>query len=750
MDYAIYESDSTFEAFQIKRDARYTQIAKLLNGNLTTFFRGAQINFSARQVGSNIERLADYKFSVILQTKRGQFLVREPQVDFEIVENQKFKNITFIITFVVDDYKVAPDEDQAGPLYPDYVSMYTLQSLKKYNAGSYLYGLNFNFFDFFNFGLYNANSGGIPILPKVTSFRGFQMPSKVSYGNYGGLPNILRFDNFYDIGTFIRPVATWDNINQVPLVSGNLGRLIGMDNTRFTAITSEVIYYSAQQLIFNKPSTIEAVSSATDLMLEASGIAIINNPGQLSNSNYDPLDVDRNLYDIGNLVWFYENGGVGAYSQAARLLSFASIQEDINVNEKYVRYTTIDINGAEHSGSDFKLKMVKPSIITRNESISLTSTKLVLAGLPQNAVEIFTKTITPITHTLNRFGGQFEPKTRDVIKFQDDYIEMKWAIDFNTWANSSHNWLKSQLAQIKVTWGLTLTKWVDTTNSWNSLLVNKETINQGTIPFSDILIGQNTKFSIDSDFALVDNMGIHRVNQSGSTVFKTTTLKYPQVDEIAISTRKLNTINSNWEAGYFTETIDKFNNQSTYGTRNLSETKAALCSKALTVPDNIDYSSFTFAPGTIDLKLAQTTQQTDIIYDNTTDVKKLVFYIDLIPKFSETIFNNSKDEFYRYLTKFNISTTNVDDSIKEYINLNILPVFQIADIKIYTKYTKDRNEVVNIFVDENDEIALIQNGYSRNRNAAFKPITDLQGIFTLQIPDNSRISVALKIELEKI
>lgn len=749
VDYAVYEDGVNFEAYQIKRDVRYTEITRLLNGKLTTFFRGAQIDFIARQAGTTIDRLVDYKFSVILQTKRSTFLDQEPQVDFEIIDNRKFKNITFLITFVTDDYKIAPGEDQSGELYPDYISLYVMQSLKKYVGGGYLYGLEYNFYNFFIFGLFNSQAG-IPIGNKITSFRGFQLPSVINYDNYGGAPNVIRFDDFYDISTFIRPTAVWDNINQVPVIAGSLGRLIAMDETKFTAITSEPIYYSAQQLIFDKPNTISAVSPTTDLILQPSGIAIINNPGQISAANYDPLDVHRNVYNMKSLVWFYENGGFGAYTQAINLLSFASIAEDINTVEKYVRYTTIGEDGFETSGADFKLNMARPSMITRNESIVLKAQKLVLPGLPQTAAEVFVKSTVPTAYTLNRFGGQFEPKTRDILKFKDDYIEMKWAIATDTWANASYNWLRSQLAQIKVTWGLATKKWQDTPETWASLTVNKETINQGTIPFSDILIGQNTRFDVSDDFAIVENIGFHRVNQSQSTVFKTPVLKYPQVDEIAISSRKVNILNSNWEAGYFTETIDKFTNIDTYGTRNLKETKAALGSKALAVPDLIQYANFSYAAGVVDQKLSQIAQSTDIIYDNTSKPKTLRFYIDLNPKFRATVYENSKDEFYRYLTNFSISTATIDDAIYQYIDQNIIPVFTIGEIRIYTKAIKDQAATVELFVSGDNEITLLQNGYVRNRNAGYKPVSDLQGIFNIAIPDNSRLSVAMVVILKKI
>lgn len=750
VDYAVYESENTFEALQIKRDVRYTEIAKLQNGNLTTFFRGVRINFEPKQTGANIARLAGYKFSVILRVKRSSFLLLEPQVDFEILEHKKFKNITLIITMVMDDYKMAPGEDPAGETYPDYISMYVTQSLKKYANSGYLYGLNYEFYNFFTFGLFNSLNG-IPVPPKVTNFRAFQMPSMVDYDNYGGASNIIRFDDKYDLSTIIKPTAVWDNINHVPVVAGKLGRLIAMDTTKFTAITSEPIYFSAQQLIFDKSNTISRIQAPKDVVLNPSGIAVINNPGQVSNANYDPLDVHTNLYSMSKLVWFYENGGIGAYAQAAQLLSFASIQDDINNKEKYVRYTVIDENGMESSGADFKLNIIKPSQITRTTSIALESQKVVLTGLPQTAAEIFNQVFQPIAHQLNRFGGQFEPKTRDVLKFQDDYLEMKWTLAKDTWVNASYNWLKSQLAQIKITWGLAGgQKWQDISQSWASLTVSKETINQGTVPFSDFLIGQNTRFIVNNEFGVVENMGYHRVNQLQSTVFKTNDLKYPQVDEIAIAARNINVLNSNWEAGYFTETVDKFNNIDTYGTKNLSETKAALGSKALAVPDIIQCADFSFASGVVDPKLAKDTQVTDIIYDDTSNTRQLRFYIDMAPKFSTTVFEKSKDEFYKYLTVFNISTTSVDDSIHQYIKTNILPVFKIGEIKIYIKSTKDPNAQLEPFVSGANEIALLQAGYIRTRNIGYRPINDLQGIFSVQIPDNSRISVALLVVLDKI
>lgn len=749
VDYVVYESQNVYEAFQIKRDVRYTEIDRLNNGSLTTFFRGVRINFEPRLAGNNITRLAGYKFSTILRVKRSTYLLREPQVDFEILEQKKFKNITFIITLVVDDYKMAPGEDQNGELYPDYVSMYVTQSLKKYNNPGYLYGLNYNFFNFIILGLFNS-VGGLPVLPKITSFRGFQMPSAVNYQNYGGAPNIVRFDDFYDISTFLKPVATWDNVNKVPVIAGNFGRLITMDATKFTAVTSDPIYFSAQQLLFDKPNTIRGVIAPRDVVLATSGIAIINNPGQVTNANYDPLDINTGIYGMQNLVWFYENGGVGAYAQAMQLLSFASIQEDINDREKYVRYTTIDEDGIESTGTDFKLNIIAPSQITRTRSLSLVSQKVVLPGLPQNAAEIFNGVFQPSAHSINRFGGQFEPKTREILKFQDDYLEMKWALEKDTWTNASYNWLKSQLAQIRITWGLTSQKWQNVSQSWNSLAINKDAINQGTVPFSDFLIGQNTRFIVNNEFGLVENMGYHRVNQAQATVFKTNTLKYPQVDEIAIATRNINALNSNWEMGYFTEILDKFNSVDTYGTRNLTETKAALGSKALAIPDIVKYANFSYAAGVVDPKLANNQQVTDIVYDNSSNIRQLRFFIDMAPKFNATVFEKSKDEFYKYFTIYNISTNSIDDSINQYIANNILPVFKVGEIKVYVKSTKDPDLALDLFVSGDNEIALLQAGYVRTRNVGYRPIGDLKGIFTLQIPDNSRVSVALIISLNKI
>lgn len=749
LDSQIYQEGQEFSVVPIRRDVRYSDMTLDRNGRFITFFKGVEIEALPLTERANISRFEGYKFSALLKFRKTTPLTREEAFSIEVIENPTYKNLLLLITVTVDDYKVVPDISN-GDFFGDYTYLYVMNSLKRWNAVNAIYdiGLEFSLPNLLSVGLFNSQSG-LPVLPQITSFRGVQLPFGIDYENFNSLPSILRFGGNIPVPNYVTPINLWDPAQNKLTSTGELGRLFGMDSGGFLTITSENVYFSSTEYLFDRPNTIRSVPSIREVQLAPSGLALVNNPGQVSNANFDPVDLDDSVYKLGDVTWFYEGGGAGVYRSLSELLSFASIFDLVNDSDPQVAYKVITDRGQLQEGvQDFRLRFNQPDTVTRPNSIVPNKVTNILPELPGEVVTSYEDSQISVQHSLRRYKGAYEPKVKDVLLFLDVPIIARWALSKDTWELATYTWQPSQVNLIQATWIQANGVWSSATATWDSLGVNKSQINRNTTPMSDKLLGQNTKFDVsDPEFGMIRNHWSHRVNTTERDVLKLASPRYRSVDEIAIEPRDLYVFNSDWQDGQYSEFVDKFNSRRAYGTFNMRDMRSYLGSKVLAVPDIVTLGGYQAEEGNVDLKEIDT-YTLPVRID--TSSSSYALYVDVSRRLQAHLESVVSSELSSYLRRYNILQDSVTDAISLYVSNNLIPLYKVSEYRFFTRDYQDPSVTLPLFDGTSTELTLLSSSYVQRRNFSGRMITDLSSTFTYRVPDDSSTSFALFTILEKI
>lgn len=728
----IKASATTYDMIDVPTQQRYSVIKKTSDGNYETFFRGVKVRFAS------IRDYEGYKFATILNFSKTKYLEAEEPFKVTVIENRDFKNITFKIDIVVDDYKVVPD--LTLPVHGEYLFLYVMNSLRRWDAG-YLYGIEFNYPDLISIDLLNsiAGDGNPPLDPTpITKFRGYQLFNKVDMNLVLASVDLpFKNDIFYLNDLF---KVTHDGI---------FDRLVGIDKNKAMFLTSTNVLHTSTQYIIDKPNTINTVGSPTEniVKLLTSGMAVVNIPSLLAVGSYDPIDVHTNLYDLSKITWFHQNGGLDVYAKIAQLLSFASLSDMVSFGSPHITYQTI-IGGVVNNGNDYTMSFAKPSLITRDSYLSPLSVNLSFPELPaQNIIDYEEETITSDL-SFFRYGGVYVPKFRDVLHFKNDKLTMAWGLNDNSWDNSFHTWYDYRTGTIEVQWDDFDDTWttVDGSFTWVSADIDLNNINQNTIPQSDKLSGLKTKLdSTISNFGIMENVFYHKVDPDVSNLLSLTNPIYPSVDELAIDKMDVNIFKSDFDANYYRRYLDKSTFSTVYGSMSQLDSKSYLASKAVNVEKMIILGTYRDVIQDVNVDdLQYNMLENEIAYQIVGDV--VTFRISLKTMLIEYFFDSIEAEYKKYVNEFNTIEGNFDDAIRNYVNTNIISLYRILQITPYVfKSGQPTNQ--DFIKNESNDLVLLSLGYKQDKNFTTQNVNDLEVIMKYKMDTGMNYSFAFRTEL---
>ncbi len=345
-----------------------------------TFFRGAKIKFKRRtdtstELDFNIENIGvfssdefnDYKFSAVFNNNS-----KKP-LSYNVIENKKFKSITFFIEANLDDYYLT--RSPSGELFLDRSSLYIIES--KYDSDGEVSDTEL--------------SGAI--CPYITD----------SQGN-----NIANFRILNINGENIYEITGVKN-------TGN-GSIPNYDKQ---VLPNETGGYNDIKIEINASSIINitGIISSSKNTIRAKAFTFNGTPFTIT---YKPVFPRKDQCD--DTVAIYLSGGFNAYKGTIEDISFASIYDKVNNGSPDINYITVNEDGSIENNT-FLIEFEPYS--TNAKADYSTTNPIIFNGIKNSDFKPIGSNVIPLKNTLIsamfRFNGNYNPKVDDTLLFNDDF-----------------------------------------------------------------------------------------------------------------------------------------------------------------------------------------------------------------------------------------------------------------------------------------------------------------------------------------
>ncbi len=461
---------------------------------------------------------------------------------------------------------------------------------------------------------------------------------------------------------------------------------------------------------------------------------------------------------LKNTEFIVKGGGFGAYEKRMSDASFAQIAENVNQGNPNIIYETVNADGSRELNDDGTLAQTF-SIELRGQDKFLKS--IYVGVLPDpNKPTVFNLTDiigydlslqqTPRVVPFTRHSGWYSPITRDIFKFRDVYGEYNFESDSCCYIGQ----------------GIVGTCIIgcDDPNP------GSVTIGTGSNTGGNIIPDENYKFKVfnlmrfantqfytdDLSFGQIKNFFYHKVNiEDPSTILELSNVSafkslYPLINEVGISYKDFYTFASNWEPGYYEKSIDKSQVVDIIGTRSMKEKKSFFGSKYLKVPQVIELE--TWKPSQFEQEAIKQPSLVDGTFMYNEDNVKIELYLFIQKRLIDYLFPYVKQTFEKYINPAYSygNLTTIDDDVIEYIKINLLPLYKIRDIELFTQQLRDEGETDYTYAELDDQ-SKFNSGLSITDNFSSKLLNTNQ--FDTRLIYNKRLGykerIGLSISLEK-
>jgi hypothetical protein len=488
----------------------------------------------------------------------------------------------------------------------------------------------------------------------------------------------------------------------------------------------------------------------SDTELKADGVYDVTGglPGSLVPFGWTPAPAQQE-----QATYTVIGGGFNSFSSRMDKLSFARILDSVSNGDPNILYETINEDGSKVLNADGSVSQTFMVELRAQD----TFLKSVYVGvLPDpNKPTIFNLTDIigydlslqgrPRVMPMSRHSGNYEPISRNLLKFRDPYAN----IDFNTGGGPSGNP-------------------TDLSPTGGGNIPDEEY----KLKVLDLTRYANTQFhSEDLDFGQIDNFFYHKVNtEDPSTILELSTTGafqslYPLINEVGIDYRDFYIFSSNWEPGYYRKSIDKSVVEPIIGTRSMLEKKSFFGSKYLNVPQSVTLETFvpnafknplstgllkSVAFKSLTKEIIQPSQTPgDFVHKE--DSTKIELYVFVQKRLTEYFFEPVKAVFEKYVNPlfgFGDLTT-LDDDVREYILLNIIPLYKLGTVDLYTESIRAEDptdyttaELTNA---EKSDAGLTVNGNFSSKLLNTNPF-DTRLIYNKRLGFSEKIGLSITLE----
>ena len=457
---------------------------------------------------------------------------------------------------------------------------------------------------------------------------------------------------------------------------------------------------------------VKSIDSNTRLRAFANSNRVDNLTGtqQLDLMLINPLDWEQ-------VEFVYTGGGYKLAKSLFESLSAKSIADLLNNNDtESIEYITVEEDGVINNNRfiiniEDGHKIDKYSKLTANPDPNKPNSYKVAAGAIGYVIE---DRVDPYHTDLIRMSGNYSPLSRPVVTFTDIYPEYK-----TTQLDDDGD--------------------VSTVSDPRELLIYNRYNRLGMAFMSYMLRGQYK-------FGLIEDLFYHKINpEKADGILKLSNTtgsqpKYPFIDEIALGKRDINVFRSSWEDDYYTK--NGSNNQKTnvYGTLSAYEESAFLAS-TLNLPKTqyslTAYNNIKDANTLDDMKSIKSSGNFsgDIVQFEDSDRIYMDIYIDnmLVNLLVDDNAGHSIERFVLASQSYG-DKTSLKDDIRKYIEVNLLKLMNINDIRVYAK---DDNSIAKSIVNSSDSLnGILDSGFEESKD--FRIEYDITNPLNIRLIYNKR------------
>lgn len=406
------------------------------NGFSETLYRGAKVrikrtftDFTQEQAVKFIENdtfYDDYKFSCVIVPIRNIPEKIQTPVNVKIIENRTFKNITFMIEVYIEDSRLLNFENVSPELQYLDLDYFLLYSLKD-KLDSQYYPVTSPPPWLPN------NSIELPIIGDVKLSSALNVSSN---SNSQGFISTVNQSTQGDAGTiFIIPNPNYEtdlreeiNFTYLPSVVPNT-TLNSTSPGSFYGIVGNAGELGGFTLPFPTGVSEDAVKfTATDsnYFFDFSEFGL---PGPLN------IPSTANFNSVSNVPIYQREGGISYFKNLLEKISFANLSLWVNTGYPYIEYKSYvwneETNTTDELNNQFVLEFIRPSVFVQEsilipEEVIDKPEELSVFEVGYNITELEGET------ELYRYGGEYVPSFREILKFED----VKYDIPFWTVPNS--------------------------------------------------------------------------------------------------------------------------------------------------------------------------------------------------------------------------------------------------------------------------------------------------------------------------
>jgi len=355
-----------------------------------------------------------------------------------------------------------------------------------------------------------------------------------------------------------------------------------------------------------------------------------------------------------------------------------------------------------------------------------------------------------------RFYGPYEPKFRNIFHFKnqkDDSIYKSTGylvvgraytiVAYNAGDDFTNVGSSSNAS------GVTFVATGTTPASW---------LNGTVLAEFDLSFRQVTFNPTVPGFGYIKNFGYLKVaNTDVLTLSKNTKYppRYPLLNETAIDRMDFPVYLSNWDPGFWRKFINKSTYKHQAGTREMLEQKSFLSTKVMKTPKQIALQTFEVAEVADVALVDQNNLPAEVTYSyssNAAQVTRVTGYVDIRARLTRYLIDDGASaEFAKYLMpEFGVGDPDgLDDDVVAYLELNVLPTFEVKVVRPHVKLYKD-GAVLPIVDGSLDDAEKLQERYVPVKEFTTNKISDFLYRFEYAVPDGQNVSIALSFDVGKI
>lgn len=616
------------------------------------FFKGSKFELNVE----NPSFYDNWRFSAVLKPKARSPFVKDTNIDFKLIENKKWKTLTFVIEAFIQSYTFPNDE-------LNLIGLYTLDSAKNISLDS-----NSNII--LTESDLQLTSG---IIPTYTYSKQIDN-EKIEFTTLDDLSSQINILNQSGKYSDIRIFGNGKRYDDISNTSKNVHiQLYGRNLIELSPI--KVVYSYQDNVAFE--------------FLGLDSYSYLNNISNLNLRSFAPPQHSDNtissLSSFEKSSSYYIKSGNNSLKSIVRRLSFASILRIIE--SKDYTHVLIENDGTKteiYNYNKFGLKYILPTTISKKRLLEPNIETDIPIELSINDVIGYKISETDYDFQVIRYGGEFIPKTKEIIRFID---------------------------------------------AESSLFIQE---------FSESKKA-NTRFHLnESNLAHIQNLGYHKVAfkkilSLADTVYKSS---YPLVNETGLDYRDFNTFSSTWDYNFYQIYNDKNLSISVNPLVEPKEIKTFFGSKLVTTPNILAIENFDFS-------LNKDTTK-DFWYElNGSTVEIHLYPKNMILKLLKT--ESLRNNILSSLINLRNSTLFTEEFFDEYILQNIVKIYKISSVKLYSRGDRTSQD---LFLNTTPETRQSLSFIEENGLVLDNRIEDV--LIRKDIKDLSNAQLSLLITFDKI